>query len=37
MKTFSKSKGIEEIKKLQESESLIRNDAKSLISKFLLL
>ncbi|RZP12306.1 MAG: sodium:solute symporter [Flavobacteriales bacterium] len=33
MKTFSKSKGIEEIKKLQESESLIRNDAKSLISK----
>ena len=33
MKTFSKSKGIEEIKKLKESESLIRNDAKSLISK----
>ena len=33
MKTFSKSKGIQEIKKLQESESLIRNDAKSLISK----
>ena len=33
MKTFSKSKGIEEIKKLQESESLIRNDVKSLISK----
>ena len=33
MKTFSKSKGIQEIKKLLESESLIRNDAKSLISK----
>ncbi len=33
MKTFSKSKRIEEIKKLQESESLIRNNAKSLISK----
>ena len=33
MKTFSKSKSIEEIKKLQESESLIRNNAKSLISK----
>ena len=33
MKTFSKSNGIQEIKKLQESESLIRNDAKSLISK----
>ena len=33
MKTFSKSKGIQKIKKLQESESLIRNDAKSLISK----
>ena len=37
MKTFSKSKGIEEIKKLQESESLIRNDAKVLFQKFLLL
>jgi Na+/proline symporter len=33
MKTFSKSKGIQQIKKLQESESLIRNNAKSLISK----
>ena len=33
MKTFSKSMGIQKIKKLQESESLIRNDAKSLISK----
>ena len=33
MRTFSKSNGIQEIKKLQESESLIRNDAKSLISK----
>jgi SSS family solute:Na+ symporter len=33
MKTFSKSKGLQQIKKLQESESLIRNNAKSLISK----
>ena len=33
MKTFSKSKGIEKIKKLQESESLIRSNAKRLISK----
>ena len=33
MKTFSKSTRIEEIKKLQESELLIRNNAKSLISK----
>ncbi|MDC3064065.1 sodium:solute symporter [bacterium] len=33
MKTFSKSRRIEEIKKLQESELLIRNNAKSLISK----
>tara|TARA_B100001027_G_scaffold212275_1_gene181460 strand:+ start:37 stop:1695 length:1659 start_codon:yes stop_codon:yes gene_type:complete len=33
MKTFSKSNGIKEIKKLQESESLIRNNAKSLVSK----
>ena len=33
MKKFSESKGLQEIKKLQESESLIRNNAKSLISK----
>ncbi len=33
MKKFSESKGLKEIKKLQESESLIRNNAKSLISK----
>ena len=33
MKTFSKSNGTKEIKKLQESESLIRNNAKSLVSK----
>ncbi|MAW09301.1 MAG: sodium:solute symporter [Flavobacteriaceae bacterium] len=33
MKTFSKSKDIEKIKKLQESESLIRSNAKKLISK----
>ena len=33
MKTFSKSKDIEKIKKLQESESLIRSNAKRLISK----
>ena len=33
MKTFSKSKDIQKIKKLQESESLIRSNAKRLISK----
>ena len=33
MKKFSESKGLQGIKKLQESESLIRNNAKSLISK----
>ena len=33
MKTFSKSKELTRIKKLQESETLIRNNAKNLISK----
>ena len=36
MKTFSKSKGNEEIKKLQESESLIRNDVLFVQNKILI-